>query len=148
MSNARDKNRRQTLKALLAGAVAFAAYPFASIATSYLGYSKRRTGGKAQIKLSELRTSTRSKHIEIAEEPVIVIQSTDNKVRAFTASCTHLGCIVSYRPQEPGFYCKCHKGKFDGNGVNVPGSKPKSPLTELPIQITGDVITITLKPQA
>jgi Rieske Fe-S protein len=148
MSNARDKKRRQTLKGLLAGAVAFAVYPFASIATSYLGYSKRKGGGKAQIKLEDLNTATRSKHIEIAEEPVIVIHSADDKVRAFTASCTHLGCIVSYRPQEPGFYCKCHKGKFDGNGVNVPGSKPKSPLTELPVVVEGDLITISLKPQA
>ncbi len=148
MSTQRDKKRRQTLKALLAGAVAFALYPFTNIAGSYLGYSKRKSGGKAQLKLDELNTPTRSKHIEIAEEPVIVVHSADDRVRAFTASCTHLGCIVSYRPEEPGFYCKCHKGKFDGNGVNVPGSKPKSPLTELPVLVEGELITITLKPQA
>ena len=143
-----DKKRRQTLKGLLTGAVAFALYPFGSIAGSYLGYSKRKSGGKTQLRLDELNTPTRSKHIEIAEEPVIVVHSTDDKVRAFTASCTHLGCIVSYRPEEPGFYCKCHKGKFDGDGVNVPGSKPKSPLTELPVIVEGDIINITLKPQA
>jgi Rieske Fe-S protein len=136
------------LQRLLAGAMAFAVYPFASIASSYLSYSKRKSGGKAQIKLSDLNTPTRSKHIEIAEEPVIVVHAQDDRVRAFTSSCTHLGCIVSYRPDEPGFYCKCHKGKFDGNGVNVPGSKPKSPLTELPVVIDGDLVTISLKPQA
>ena len=148
MSNAREMKRRQTLKGLLAGAVAFALYPFSNIVGSYLGYSKRKSGGKAHLNLDELNNATRSKHIEIAEEPVIVVHSTDDKVRAFTASCTHLGCIVSYRPEEPGFYCKCHKGKFDGNGVNVPGSKPKSPLTELPVLVEGELITITLKPQA
>jgi Rieske Fe-S protein len=148
MNLMKRRERRRTLKALLAGAVAFALYPFSKIAGSYLGYSKRKSGGKTTLKLEELNNSTRSKHVEIAEEPVIVVRANDNKIRAFTASCTHLGCIVSYRPEEPGFYCKCHKGKFDGNGVNVPGSKPKSPLTELPVLVDGDIVTITLKPQA
>jgi Rieske Fe-S protein len=95
-----DRKRRQTLKALLAGGLAFLAYPFANIASSYLGYSKRKSGGKTTMKLDELNNATRSKHVEIAEEPVIVVRSNDDKVRAFTASCTHLGCIVSYRPEE------------------------------------------------
>ena len=137
------------LKGLLYGAIAFAVAPFASVANKYLGYSRRKSGGKTEIKLEELNNATRSKHIEIAEEPVIVVRSAvDDRVRAFTASCTHLGCIVSYRPETPGFYCKCHRGKFDADGVNVPGSKPKAPLTELPVVVAGNIVTISLKAQA
>jgi Rieske Fe-S protein len=136
------------LKGLLAGAVAFAVAPFASMANRYLGYSRRQSGGSTTIAKSDLANVSRSKHIEIADEPIIVIHSPDDRYRAFTSSCTHLGCIVSYQPDMPGFYCKCHRGKFDGNGVNVPGSKPKSPLTELPVIAEGETITITLKPQA
>lgn len=142
------RKRRKVLKGLLAGSVAFFVAPFANMADRYLGYSRRQSGGKTTLNKSDLENATRSKHIEIADEPIIVVHTPDDRYKAFTSSCTHLGCIVSYNPETPGFYCKCHKGKFDGNGVNVPGTKPKSPLTELPVVVEGELVTITLKPLA
>lgn len=136
------------MKALLAGAVTFFVAPLVGITSRYLSYaSKANRNAKAQLPLAEL-ADTRSKLIDLADEPVVVILTPEDEVRAFTASCTHLGCIVSYRPKIDGFLCKCHNGRFDKSGVNLPGSRPKRPLTELTVSVAGDVAEISLTPRA
>ena len=141
------EKRRKVLKALLAGAVTFFLAPIAMMTSRYLSFAaKRDRNAKATVPLNELQQS-KSKLIDVAEEPVIVVLTPENTVRAFTASCTHLGCIVSYRPHLDGFVCKCHNGRFDKNGVNVPGSRPKRPLTELTVQVTQAQAEIQLIPR-
>lgn len=139
------KKRRQVLKGLLAGALAFLAAPFVHLADQYLTASTRDPNANAKLSPSDL-AATGSVLIEIAEEPVIVVRQGEI-YRAFNASCTHLGCIVSYDASATGFVCKCHQGRFDRDGVNVPGSKPKRPLTELRVSQTHSEITVTLNPK-
>lgn len=42
-----------------------------------------------------------------------------SKVDAFTTVCPHLGCEVQENAGGKGFYCPCHKAKFDANGARV-----------------------------
>ena len=145
--------RRNILRGLVAGGLTAFVAPFAYAFGKFLSFQGAALGGSSTAKLSsnELTPNSPSQLIAIQGEPIIVVREPDNEIRAFTATCTHLGCIVSYRPElligqeiKPGFYCKCHGGKYDQNGVNVPGTRPRSPLTELVIHQKANDITVSL----
>lgn len=144
-----DTKRRGILKGLVAGAVAVVTAPIIYVASRFLGYINVSGSGatSASVAFSELTPEKPSKLIQINDEPIIVVREKDDQIRAFTATCTHLGCTVSYRPQVPDFYCKCHQGRYDVNGVNVPGTRPKAPLTELTIVDKGTELQILLTPK-
>ena len=140
--------RRNIIRGLLAGGIAAFLAPFTYATSKFLSFQGAFGGNKtAKFSASELTPQEPSKLVEIEGEPVIVVREADNSIRAFTATCTHLGCTVSYRPQMPGFYCKCHNGKYDVNGVNVPGTRPKSPLTELQVTLQADDLEVSLTPK-
>jgi Rieske Fe-S protein len=147
--------RRRVLRALLVGGIFAGVAPFVYAAAKFLSFQSVLGGNTtAKLSASDLTPDTPSKLVEIEGEPVIVVRELNNQIRTFTASCTHLGCIVSYRPQlmigqeqKPGFYCKCHGGKYDVNGVNVPGTPPKSPLTEVTVVEVADDLSIRLTPK-
>jgi Rieske Fe-S protein len=147
--------RRNVLRALVAGGLTVFTAPFAYAIGRFVSFQGSLGGSKtAKLSAAELTPDSPSKLVEVEGEPVIVIREADNSIRAFTATCTHLGCIVSFKPQlmigheqMPGFYCKCHGGKYDVNGVNVPGTRPKSPLTELVVNQQADDLEISMKPK-
>lgn len=51
------------------------------------------------------------------------------QVRAFSARCTHLGCIISHQ-QGDTLICPCHGSKFspDGEVLSGPASRPLAGL--------------------
>jgi Rieske Fe-S protein len=76
-----------------------------------------------------------------ADARVFIKRGPDGKLTAFSAVCTHLGCIVNYDRLKDRFICPCHGGVYDGNGNNVAGPPP-APLTKLPVQIVGEYIQV------
>ncbi len=142
--------RRGILKGLVAGAAAVVTAPIVYVAARFLGYVSKgdSSNTSATVAFSDLTPDKPSKLIQINDEPIIVVREKDDQIRAFTATCTHLGCTVSYRPQVQDFYCKCHQGRYDVNGVNVPGTRPKLPLTELTVVDKGTDLIIQLTPKA
>ena len=145
--SAAASKRRTILKSLLGVSLTAVLSPILYIAGRYLGYVKGGGSGDVMIPASDISAEHPSKLIDIDDQPVLVIYQPDKGVRAFTATCTHLGCTVSYQPEVPQFYCKCHHGRYDVDGVNVPGTRPKKPLTELTIIAKGDQLDISLKPK-
>ncbi len=69
-------------------------------------------------------------------EPTIVVRY-EGEMRAFSAVCTHLGCLVKWLPNKGEFFCPCHAGRFDANGVNIAGPPP-SPLRRYRVYVTKD----------
>jgi cytochrome b6-f complex iron-sulfur subunit len=63
---------------------------------------------------------------------------------AFSALCTHLGCLVNYSNIKKEFICPCHAGRYDSDGRVIEGPPP-APLTRLPVRIAGDKIQVGLK---
>lgn len=68
------------------------------------------------------------KIVRFGAEPVIVIRVTESEFRAFSATCTHLDCIVEYQKDKSRIWCNCHNGEYDLSGRVVAGPPPK-PLT-------------------
>lgn len=65
------------------------------------------------------------KIVRFGEEPVIVVRVDESDYRAFSATCTHLDCIVEYRPDRGLIWCWCHNGAYDLQGRNVAGPPPR-----------------------
>jgi menaquinol-cytochrome c reductase iron-sulfur subunit len=60
-----------------------------------------------------------------------VYKNDNDEIVAFSPTCTHLGCVVSWEGNEDypnQFYCPCHDGRFEKDGTNVPGTPPLEPL--------------------
>ena len=71
----------------------------------------------------------------------LLVKTASGELRAFSATCTHLSCIVQYRPDLAEIWCACHNGHFDLNGTNVAGPPP-SPLERYDVNVRGDKIVV------
>ena len=61
----------------------------------------------------------------------------DSKYKAFSAVCTHLGCMIKWVPGEKVFHCPCHDGYFDSSGSVISGPPPR-PLDEFKVTVKED----------
>ncbi|MGZ8494596.1 MAG: QcrA and Rieske domain-containing protein [Candidatus Binatia bacterium] len=72
----------------------------------------------------------------------ILVKDTNGELKAFSAVCTHLACIVQYRSDISHVWCACHNGHFDLNGRNVEGPPPK-PLEQFVVNVRADQIVVS-----
>lgn len=79
--------------------------------------------------------------IKFGRKPVVLIRTEAGDFRAFSATCTHLDCIVQYRRDTRQIWCACHNGIYDLRGQNVSGPPPK-PLAEFTVNIINDEIIV------
>ncbi len=82
------------------------------------------------------------KIIKFGRKPVILIKMDTGELRAFSATCTHLDCIVQYRDDSKQIWCACHNGIYDLRGRNVSGPPPR-PLDEFAVNIVNDEIIVS-----
>jgi Rieske Fe-S protein len=68
------------------------------------------------------------KIIRFGADPVILVRAGDSKFYAFSATCTHLDCIVGFQKEQNRIWCNCHGGAYDLTGRNIAGPPPR-PLT-------------------
>jgi Rieske Fe-S protein len=74
------------------------------------------------------------KIIRFGAQPVILVRVSDTDFRAFSATCTHLDCIVEYRKKIAKIWCNCHGGEYDLQGRNIAGPPPR-PLTRYDVNL-------------
>lgn len=74
------------------------------------------------------------KIVRFGADPVIVVRVSETDYRAFSATCTHLDCIVEYRKGLQRIWCNCHNGQYDLTGRNVAGPPPR-PLTAFRVHL-------------
>ena len=77
----------------------------------------------------------------VSAAKVVVTQPTEGDFKAFTAVCTHQGCIVE-TSSEGEIPCPCHLSSFsleDGSPVSGPASAPLAPVE---ITVDGDSIAL------
>jgi Rieske Fe-S protein len=79
--------------------------------------------------------------------PGLLILENDGTYRALSATCTHLGCTVQYRPDLREIWCPCHNGIYNLNGANISGPPPR-PLTVFDVHLRGDEIVVNRKREA
>lgn len=78
----------------------------------------------------------------------VALVDAGGELRAFSAVCTHLGCIIRPDPTDHHLlYCACHGGMFNNAG-DVVGGPPPRPLPRYPVEVRdGQVfVKITVRP--
>ena len=84
------------------------------------------------------------KVVRFGSKPVIVVRTLGGELKAFSAVCTHLQCIVQYRSDLEHLWCACHNGHFDLFGRNIAGPPPR-PLEQYEVTVRGDEIVVARK---
>jgi cytochrome b6-f complex iron-sulfur subunit len=74
----------------------------------------------------------------------IALIDANGELRAFSAICTHLGCIVRWEATMEHLYCACHGGMFDQGG-QVIGGPPPRPLPRYPVEIRQGQVFVKIK---
>lgn len=75
----------------------------------------------------------------------VAIERTGNTVRAFSAVCTHLGCVIQWQPDaKQAWYCPCHHGRYDREG-RVIGGPPPRPLPPIVAVVRDGQVIVKLK---
>ena len=83
-----------------------------------------------------------SKKVVLAGSALLLIR-TPQEIKAFSAICPHLGCVVDWDGPKREIVCPCHAGIFDLEGRVVSGPPPR-PLPSYPVQIVNGNIFINL----
>jgi Rieske Fe-S protein len=76
------------------------------------------------------------------DEKVVVTQPTEGDFKAFSAVCTHQGCLVS-SVNTSAITCSCHQSRFSLTDGSVLGGPATSPLPSEEITVSGTSITLS-----
>ncbi len=93
------------------------------------------------IKPGDVKVNT-GEIFKFGNRPAILIRTPAGELRAFSAVCTHLACIVQYRPDIRHVWCACHNGHFDLSGQNIVGPPPR-PLEKYVVNVRGDLVVVS-----
>ncbi len=103
---------------------------------------------KLPFKLKELQEDkTKSRLFKFGRSLGIIVITPDDKVKAFSAVCTHLSCTVQYRNDLELIWCACHNGRYDLEGRNVSGPPPR-PLESYSVHVdksSGEIVVAQIK---
>ena len=83
-----------------------------------------------------------AKKVAIGGSAFLIIR-TPKEIKAFSAICTHLGCIVFWNDQKRQIVCPCHAGFFDVEGRVISGPPPR-PLSSYPVSVVDGKIFVKL----
>ena len=82
---------------------------------------------------------------ERAPQTVFLVWDGEQQVRAFSATCTHLGCQVHWDAPAKKFRCPCHGGVYDVDGKVLEGPPPRPLQTiETRIDAADDSVLVRL----
>lgn len=91
-------------------------------------------------KVGDLKPNT-GKIFRFGSRPAILILGPNGNYHALSATCTHLGCTVQYRPDLHQVWCACHNGMYGLTGRNISGPPPR-PLDNYEVILKGNEIYV------
>jgi cytochrome b6-f complex iron-sulfur subunit len=118
------------------------------VLTPIIGYlwppTRASTGGSGRVEIGKTAdfAAGQGKVIPVNDKPVIVVNTAPGGLRAFSAICTHLGCIVNWDETRRLILCPCHDGLFNPSTGAVISGPPPSPLPQLELTVEGDAVYV------
>ncbi len=83
----------------------------------------------------------RDGYLETRERRAVWIVREAESLRAYSASCTHLGCQVAWNGSTDRFECPCHGGRFSRTGEVLDGPPPR-PLVRFQTRVRDGVLEL------
>lgn len=136
-----ETDRRKFLGLCLTGLAMAAAGAVIYPIFKYL--SPQPTGGeKGRVTIPRVQVGAGQAHFfQFRGHPAVVLQRAPGVFVAFSAICTHLGCIIRWLPDKGEFLCPCHAGRYASDG-KVLGGPPPKPLQTIPVALSGDNLLV------
>lgn len=134
--------RRDFLNIAVGGSATAFAVALAYPSTRYVEPPARPAAGPTVVGKLEDFPIGGAKTVVVGERPVLVIRAADGRLRAFSALCTHLQCVVAYSPERNQIECPCHSGIYSADGQNIAGPPPR-PLEELAITVNEGTVLVS-----
>ena len=101
------------------------------------------------VKLDDLQVGE-SVQLAVGATQVLIYRENAETVHAYSAVCTHQGCIVGVGNNEPSspFVCPCHASNYDKvSGAAIAGPAP-APLKRHSASIEDGMILVEVEPTA
>ena len=137
-------DRRRFVKGLLGFSILST---LAMVVTPVVGFLMPRkttsgSAGRVLVGTTSTLDPERGKVVALGSKPIIVV-SGPTGVKAFSAVCTHLGCIVGYdASQSPDIVSPCHDGHFSAVDGRVISGPPPAPLKEYQVVVDKDQVYV------
>lgn len=131
---------------LAASGIATAAVTFAACSTGPEQETFSRGALTQAIRLDQLPVGE-AVQLAVGSNQVLIYRESDETVRAYSAVCTHQGCIVgvSANAADP-FICPCHSSNFDKATGEAVAGPAQLPLTRHDTSIENGWILVEVEP--
>jgi cytochrome b6-f complex iron-sulfur subunit len=140
----RPFGRRRFVRLLMSFSVVSS---IAMVVTPVVGFlipsktSSAAAGGKVLAGTLDTLPAGAGVVVSVGSKPAIVV-NTAAGVKAYSAICTHLGCIVMWDATAANIVCPCHDGRFNVATGAVMSGPPPAPLAPLTTAVEGNDIYI------
>ena len=74
------------------------------------------------------------------DDPAILLHLTGGSLVAYSQKCTHLGCVVFYKPDTTKLVCPCHEGIFEPSTGDPIAGPPERPLPGIDLEVRDNTI--------
>ena len=141
-----DMGRRQFITYLLGFSVVATLVGVGAPIVGYLwppSRSSSGSGGRVPVGTTTDLPVGHGEVVAVNDKPVVVVNTEQDGIKAYSAICTHLGCISNWDPQRQVILCPCHDGRFNPvNGAVISGPPP-APLPAYQVYVEGDTIFVS-----
>ena len=98
--------------------------------------------GMKEVALEEELPVWGAKKVILGGSALLLVRTAQG-FRAYSAICTHLGCIVDWDHAKREILCPCHAGLFNLDG-NVVSGPPPRPLPSHPVKVVDGKVFVEL----
>ncbi len=132
--------RRHFLELLGLGSIGIVSFGSMALSASYLSPNVVKEP-PTKFKLGTPSNFSPGSVTLITDQNVYVVRAMEGFFFALSATCTHLGCITNWKPDEGIVACPCHGSKFSRDGVVIGGPAPKPlPRFEISLDDQGNLV--------
>jgi Rieske Fe-S protein len=103
------------------------------------GSSSSSGGGGIDVKTADVPVGG---GVVLADQKVVVTQPTAGTYKAFSAVCTHQGCVVASVANGT-IVCPCHGSKYSAADGSVQAGPAPAPLKSLAVTVNGSDLSVT-----
>lgn len=141
-----DASRRQFIGYLLGFSVTAT---LVGVLMPVLGYiwppSRSSGGGATRTQVGTLIDFPvgQGQVVAVNDKPVVVVNTAQGGLRAFSGICTHLGCISEWDQQRQIILCPCHDGRFNPVNGSVISGPPPTPLPQYQVFVEEDIVYVS-----
>ena len=138
--------RRKVLKSVAAFVPISAAFAgLAAMGVRFITPIKREINRRIfTVGLEELPLNSTKRFKDLQGRDLMLVRTGEKEVKAISTVCTHLGCTVFWQKDRQEFFCPCHNGRFDKNGIVLEGPPP-APLDLYQVEIEGNNVFVYFK---